>query len=224
MVELIIVGTGAVAAEQTLNIEQSDYFWAGAKIAIKGYLEFPGYGASKYSGLYAHYGYTQPFLGEIDTYAVQPEDRFIIANGNNALRKQYAEALLGRGARFINLIHPTVQVAPTAKLGIGNIISPFSMIGPKAVAGDFNVLTSYSALSHDCRMGSYNFLSSSIVCGHVKIGDGNELNVRSAVIPDVEIGNGCVVQAGMVVDKNVPDGTTVFHRFKEKVLAIPTKQ
>lgn len=224
MARLIIVGTGAVAAEQTLNIEQSDYYCEGSKIEIKGYLEFPGYTQSQYNYLYAHYQYKKPFLGEIDTYEVQPEDRFIIGNGNNSLRKKFAEMLLKKRAKFVNLIHPTVQVAPTAKLGIGNIISPFSMVGPKAVIGNFNVVTSYSAISHDCKMGDYNFLSSCIVCGHVTIGSNNQLNVRSAVIPDVEIGNDCIVQAGMVVDKNVPDGTTVFHRFKEKVLAIPTKQ
>lgn len=218
MAQLIIVGTGAVAAEQTVNIEQSEYYWEGSRIEIKGYLEFP-----KYSYLHKHYHYKKPLLGSIDTYKIQPEDLFFIGNGNNSLRAQFARALLDKGAKFINLIHHTVQVAPTARLGIGNIISPYSMIGPEVTVGNFNILTSYSCVSHDCEMGDYNFLSSCIVCGHVKIGNNNELNVRSAVIPHVEIGNNCVVQAGMVVDRNVPDGTTVFHRFREKVLAIPTK-
>lgn len=216
MAQLIIVGTGAVAAEQTTNIESSDYYWNGEKLEIKGYLEFP-----KYAYLHSHYHYKKPLLGSIDTYEVQPDDLFIIGNGNNKLRMQFASELKGKGANFINLIHPSCQIASTAKLGVGNIISPFSMVGPETVVGDFNVLTSYSCISHDCNVGDYNFFSSCIVCGHVNIGNNNELNCRSTVIPHVEIGNDSVVQAGMTVDKNVPDGTTVFYKYKERILAIP---
>jgi hypothetical protein len=41
------------------------------------------------------------------------------------------------------------------------------------------------------------------------------------VIPDVNIGNGNMIQAGMMVDKSIKDETTIFYRYKESVIAVP---
>ena len=65
------------------------------------------------------------------------------------------------------------------------------------------------------------FLSVAGLAGSVKVGSNNYFGLRSTVIPGVEVGNNNVIQAGMIVDKNVKDDTTVFYRFKEKVMAIP---
>lgn len=70
-------------------------------------------------------------------------------------------------------------------------------------------------------MGNYNFFSTVGLCGHVEVGDENMFYIKSTVIPHVTIGNRNTIQAGMIVDKNVADDTTVFHRFKEKVISIP---
>ncbi len=70
-------------------------------------------------------------------------------------------------------------------------------------------------------MGDYNSFSTCIVCGHAIIGNRNSFFIRSTVIPKISVGNDCTVQAGMVVDKNIPDNATVFYRFKEKTIAIP---
>lgn len=216
MIDLIIVGTGAVAAEITSHLETSDYLWNGEHIRIKGYLEF-----DEYRYLHEQYKYQAPVLGTIDDYDIKEGDFFIIANANVSLRKIFAEKLKIKGAQFINLIHPSSNVAPTSEMGIGNILSTYCQLGPLAKMGDFNILTSFSCLSHDCIVGSFNSFSSCIVCGHCRIGNNNSFYIRSNVVPHVIIGDNCTIQAGMTVDKNVPDGTTLFYRFKEKIMAIP---
>ena len=70
-------------------------------------------------------------------------------------------------------------------------------------------------------VGDNNFLSVAGLAGTVKVGNNNYFGLRSTVIPGVEVGNNNVIQAGMIIDKNVKDDTTVFYRFKEKVMAIP---
>ena len=70
-------------------------------------------------------------------------------------------------------------------------------------------------------IGNNNVLSSySAIAGRVKIGEKNFFSLHSAVIPRLSIGNENVIQAGMIVDKDVFNNTTVFHRFKEKVFFI----
>lgn len=216
MVNLIIVSTGAVAAEVTGYLETADYKWKGEPIHIKGYLEF-----EEYRYLHTQYRYKAPILGTINDYAIIDDDFFIIANANVSLRKHFSEILKSKGASFINLIHPTCIMAPTSEIGIGNIMSPYCQVGPTAKIGDFNIMTTSTMVSHDCIVGNNNSFSTVIVCGHVTIGNENNFYIRSTVIPHITVGNRCTIQSGMVVDKDVPDGTTVFYKYKERVLAIP---
>ncbi|MBO5633155.1 MAG: acetyltransferase [Aeriscardovia sp.] len=218
MKNLIIVGTGAVAAENTCYVTTAKYKIEGDDVHLKGYIG-DGDDLVKY---YRHYGFTAPILGGVNDYQIEEDDRFIIAINNSQTRRRIADSLRNRGAKFANLIHPSSVIAEDAVLGEGNIISPFSIIGPKAVVGNFNGLTSYSAISHDCVVGSYNSFSSVVVCGYCHIGDNNTFYIKSTVAPSVTIGSNCIIQAGMMVDKDVPDGTTVFYKYKERILAVPT--
>jgi len=216
MKNVIIIATGAVAAEITSYIEDTDM---GIKdgLCIKGYLEYE-YNIEKY---YNNYHYLKPILGDIDSYYPQEDDYFILGVSNIPFREKVIETMKSKNAKFCTIIHPSSIIAKTAKIGEGCFISPFCTIGPNASIGNFNHLTSYSFISHDSEIGNNNVLSSAGLCGHVKIGNNNSFYVRSVVIPEITIGDNCVIQAGMVVDKNVPDNSIIFHRFKEKVIAVP---
>jgi sugar O-acyltransferase (sialic acid O-acetyltransferase NeuD family) len=210
---LVIVGSGAVAAEITSLIEDPQYD-SSYGVEIKGYIDFN-------DDLIKKYEYKKPYLGTIDVYSPEENDVFVVAIGNNIYRKENVNKIISMGGKFINLIHPTCIIANTAEIGEGNIVNPFSMIGPKARIGNFNVITSYSFISHDCVIGDYNFFSTTGLCGHVEVGDENTFNIRSTVIPHIKIGNRNIIQAGMIVDRDINNDTTVFHRFKEKIIAIP---
>ena len=210
---LIIVGTGAVASEITSCIEDSAY-GCDKGIIIKGYICDNDSYMNKYK-------YSKPFLGSVDIYQPVDGDVFLLAIGDNNYRKQKAELLITKGANFINFIHPSCIVDKNITIGVGNIIYPFSMIGSNVKLGNFNQLTSYSYVSHDCEIGDFNFFANAGLCGHVKVGNENNFNSKATVIPRICIGNRNTIQAGMIVDKNIKDDTTVFYRYKEKVIAIP---
>lgn len=216
--KIIIVGTGAVAAEITSIIEDSKY-GENASAEIKGYLEY-SYNIDNY---YRKYKFVKPILGDIDTYLPMEGDLFVIGVADISFRRKLIGILESKNAQFMNIIHHTAIIARTAHLGKGNIINPNCMIGPNAVLGDFNLLTSGSIISHDCVVGNNNVLSTGLLCGHVALGSDNYFGIRGTVIPHVVIGNNNVIQAGMIVDKDVPNEATVFYRFKEKVIAIPKK-
>lgn len=216
MKNLIIIATGAVAAEITSYIEDTDTGITN-DIRIKGYLEYD-YNIEKY---YNHYHYSKPVLGDIETYIPQENDLFLLGVSNINFREKVIQTMKAKDAKFFTLIHSTSIVARTAKIGEGCVISPFCIIGPNASVGNFNHLTSYSFVSHDSIIGNNNVFSSAGVCGHVKVGDNNSFYIKSVVIPEICVGDNCTIQAGMVVDKNVPDNSVIFHRFKEKVLAVP---
>ena len=211
MKNIIIIGSGAVASEITSYLDDIN------DVQIKGYLEY-SYNLEKY---YNVYNYKSPVIGTIEDYQPQDDDLFIIGVSHIGFRERIIETMKSKGAKFYTLIHPTAIIAKDAVIGEGCVISPFCMIGPRAIVGSFNELTSYSFISHDCVIGTNNSFSTAGVWGRSHIGNNNTFYIRSTVQPDLTIGNNCVVQAGMVVDKDMPDGTTMFYRFKEKVMAIP---
>lgn len=219
MKQIIIFGTGAVAAEITSYLEDSDW---GEKAGIK----IKGYVTSDKNGLedWKMYKYKSPYLGSFEEYNLDVDDYFVIAFGNCEAKKKVVKQIYERGGRLITLIHPTAVIAHSAVIGEGNIIAPFVMIGPNVKLGNFNLLTSQSIISHDTQVGDYNFFATSLLCGHTCVGDGNYFGIHATTTPGIVIGNRNIIQAGMVLDKNIGDDTTVFYRYKEKVLAIPKNE
>lgn len=211
MKNLIIIGTGAVASELTMYLEDIK------GINLKGYLEYD-YNLEKY---YKSYHYEQPVIGNLDTYIPSEDDYFLIGVSNNEFRKKIISTMQSKGAKFYTLIHPTAVIARDAIIGEGCTIAPFCVVGPNTNIGKYNLLTSYTAVSHDCVLGENNTFSSVIVCGRVNIGDNNTFYIRSMVQPDLNIGNNNVIAAGMIVDTSLQDNSTVFYRFKERLIAMP---
>ena len=215
MKKIIFFGTGSVAAELTSYLLDSD--WAKDEdIIIKGYL------ASDDKGIvnWQYYKYKSPYLGQLADYQIKDEDNFVLALADPVIKRQIANLIDARGGKFGNLIHPSCTIASTAQIGVGNIFCPFVMLGPNVKMGNFNLLTSQSIISHDSIVGNYNFFATSLLCGHTSIGNDNYCGIRSTTIPSITIGDRNVIQAGMIVDKNVGDDATVFYRYKEKVMVI----
>lgn len=216
MKELVIVGTGAVAAEVTSYIEDGG-FGKDFGLKIKGYIDFE-YNKDRY---WKRYSFPQAILGDIYSYEILDSDYLVVCISDINFRLRMINILKQRQANFLNIIHPSALITASAVIGQGNIIYPFCQVGPNAVIGNFNIMTHNTTISHDCIIGNNNLIAGDGLCGHVNVGDNNSLGVRSIVLPRVSIGNNNIIQAGMVVDKSIKDDTTVFYRYKEQVLAIP---
>jgi acetyltransferase-like isoleucine patch superfamily enzyme len=219
MRNIIIVGSGAVAAELTSYIEDNNnHILNENQLKIAGYLEFEN-NITKY---WSRYKFKQPVLGDVNSYTIQKDDHFIIAVADIDFRNKMINHLKAKNGRIIGFTHYTSIIASSAAIGIGNIIYPHCIIGPNATIGDYNLFTSYSFISHDSVIGNSNLFSTSGIGGNVKIGNNNFLGIRSTILPGISVGDRNIIQAGMIVDKNLEDDCTIFHRFKEKVIAIKT--
>lgn len=217
MQKIVIIGTGAVAAELTSYIEDNNNAVAeDEKLDLIGYIDYD-YNKSKY---YDVYGLEKPLIADIDTYQFPEEVQVIMGISDIEFRNKLIAILKSKSVELRTFIHTSSIIAKSAEIGSGCIIYPFCIIGPNVKLGDYNLITSYSAISHDCVIGNGNFFSTAILAGRVVVGNDNFFGVRSTVIPSLSIGNNATIQAGMIVDKNVENDTTVFYRFKEKVMVI----
>ncbi len=214
---IIIVGSGAVAAELTSYIkDHNKHVDREHRLDILGYLDSEE-NVQKY---WAKYKLEKPVLASVDTYEVKEDVFFILGISNIPFREKMMTALKAKGGRVVGFTHYNSIIADSATIGSGNIIYPNCIIGPNTTIGNNNLITAYSFISHDCSVGNSNFLSTAGLSGNVTIGNNNYFGIRATVLPHVSIGNDNTIQAGMIVDKDVADNAVVFHRFKEKVIAI----
>jgi acetyltransferase-like isoleucine patch superfamily enzyme len=217
MKKIVIIGTGAVAAELTSYIEDNNkHTNSESHIELLGYIDYE-YNIEKY---WKKYQLQKPVLGDINNFNFEKEVEVLIGISDIKFRNDIISKLEIIGVTFCQFIHHSVIIPETIELGKGNIIYPFCIIGPNTKIGDFNMVTSYSFISHDCIVGNGNFLSTAGIAGRVSIGDNNFFGIRSTILPSISIGHNNVIQAGMVVDKKVNDDSIIFYRFKEQVLAI----
>jgi UDP-3-O-[3-hydroxymyristoyl] glucosamine N-acyltransferase len=168
------------------------------------------------------YQFSAPLIGGVKNHEVRKDIYYIMGIANIKYRQKIVEQYLKYGARFLSLIHASAYISRSSKIGVGAVIGPHANLGPNTVIGDFSVVNSRSSVGHDTIIGKYNFISPNVCfSGFSKIGNGNLFGINSATIPEIHIGNNNKIMAGMIIDRNVGDDTVVFHRFKERVIAIP---
>lgn len=215
MKNVVIIGAGGAAAELTFYIEDYNACESNTeKINIRGYVDFS-------DSFWKKYKFEKPLLSDIKDYSPKSDEETLVAVMDIPSRKKMLDILLMKKANIGSFIHHSVIRPKELEIGIGNIIFPFCVLEKYSKIGNYNFLTTYCFVSHDCVVGDNNFFSVAGIAGTVKVGDNNYFGIRSQVTPGVTVGNNNVIQAGMVIDKDVPDDTTVFYRFKERVLAIP---
>ena len=218
MRNVIIIGAGGAASELTFYIEDYNAFNQDKnQINIRGYLDYTDEYWKKYK-------FEKPLLSDITGYSPKEDEEVLIAVMDIKDRLQMIKILEDKGAKIGSFIHHSVIKPEKLDIGIGNIIFPFCILEKYSKIGNYNFLTTYCFISHDCTVGDNNFFSVSGIAGSVKVGNNNYFGIRSQVIPGLTVGNNNIVQAGMIVDRNIENDTTIFYRFKEKVLAIPKKE
>lgn len=99
-----------------------------------------------------------------------------------------------------------VIIGDYTRIGLHNTI-----IGPVTIGSHVNLAQgiTVTALNHNFSEASRRIDEQGISTGQVVIGDDVWIGANAVVLPNVSIGRHCVVAAGAVVTKDVPDGCIV---------------
>ncbi|MCH8567403.1 MAG: acetyltransferase [Balneolales bacterium] len=214
MKEVIIVGAGGHAAELNEYLELDNNL-TNASWKVVGLID-------DNPESYKQYSYKARFLGSIKDHQVHSKCLYMMGIANLKFRKLITENLINKGATFLTFVHPTAYVSPSATIGKGSVLAPYVNLGPNTIVGDNTLINARCSLGHDTQIGNFNFISPNVCfSGNTKVGDENIFGINSATIPGIQVGNRNKVMAGMVIDKNIGDDSTVFFRYKQKIIAIP---
>lgn len=215
MKNIIIVGAGGHGAELDEYIRYGNSLEGNEKVHLVGFLDDD-------QGNYNRYQLSAPFLGSIADHEIRQDCKYLIGIANLKYRRQIVETYLDKGAEFATYIHPETFVSSSAEIGRGVVISYHCNIGPNAVIGNFTVVNARASVSHDSKVGAFNFVGPNVcLSGFTTVGDDNLFGINSATIPNIEIGSRNKIAAGMTLDKNVADDSTVFYRMKERIMTVP---
>lgn len=196
---VIVVGGGAFARE--LTCWARDAARAGTGAAPTAYLDDAGDTMTPSYGL--------EWLGKIEGFALDPNDRLLMAIGEPKLKAEIAEAL---GVdRFLSIVHPTATVAETAHLNQGVILGPQSYVAADARVGQLATINSLSGVGHDVQVGAYATISSQVdLMGGVVVEERAFVGSGARILPKVSIGAEARIGAGAVVVRKVKPGATFF--------------
>lgn len=111
---------------------------------------------------------------------------------------------------WINLLHPSAWISPTASLQVDIFIGANSSVGSNSQVDSHVTINRNASIGHNVSLG----LGSEIgpmcaVSSGARIGAWSFLGPGAVILNDVVIGEDAVIGAGSVVAKNVREGTTV---------------
>lgn len=176
----------------------------GTEFIVKGFLD------DKADALDSYDDYP-PIIDSVEHYQPQEDDVFVCALGEPKWKRHYAEIMLAKGGKFINIIHKTVSIGKNTVLGKGCIISKESSISCDIKIGDFVTLQRLATVGHDASIQDYsNIGAMSFMGGGSSVGEETLVFPGSIILPHISVGNKCVVGAGSVVVRKVKDKKTVF--------------
>jgi sugar O-acyltransferase (sialic acid O-acetyltransferase NeuD family) len=114
------------------------------------------------------------------------------------------------GLRPVTLIHPSAIIARNAVIGEGSQIMAGTVIGPEAKLGKLCIINTKASVDHENVFeDGVEIAPGATLCGLVSVGANSWIAAGATVLPRIKIGRNCIVGAGSLVNKNVPDQTTV---------------
>lgn len=141
-------------------------------------------------------------------------DLLYLAIGDGLTRLSILDFLVDRGLCASTYSSPRVISAEgpdVLRLSLGSVFLGGCSISTRVSLGKALLVQGYAVIGHDVTvsdgvtLGSFSFLG-----GGSSVGVGSVVHPHAVILPGVKVGSCCVVGAGSVVLRNVPDGATVY--------------
>lgn len=153
-----------------------------------------------------------PAVNELMEYPVlhglENPSPVIISIGDNKTRQKVAEKL--QKSEFETAVHTSAVVSPHSVIESGTVVMQGAIIQAGSTIGKHCIVNTGASVDHDCVLGNFVHVSPhATLCGNVRVDEGTWIGAGTTVIQGVTIGKWCVIGAGAVVTKDIPDNVVV---------------
>lgn len=150
------------------------------------------------------------FVVSTEIPAFYEGNTFLIAIGNNGIRKHIVESDELKDVFFETLVHPHTTISPSAIIGQGTVVMAGASINPDTTIGTHCIINTNASIDHDCVIEDYVHISpNAALAGNIYVGECTHIGIGATIIQGIRIGRNCTIGAGAVIIRDVPDGVTV---------------
>ncbi|MEA4994950.1 MAG: acetyltransferase [Petrimonas sp.] len=128
----------------------------------------------------------------------------IISIGDNKIREKVSQKLSEH--IFGAAIHSSAIISQNSSIEEGSVVMQGVIIQSGSSIGKHCIVNTGASVDHDCNIGDFVHISPhSTLCGNIIVEEGSWIGAGTTIIPGVKIGKWCVIGAGTVVTKDIPD-------------------
>lgn len=132
--------------------------------------------------------------------------KYIIAIGNNDIRKEIAEKY---NLEYYTAIHPLAYIGAEVIIEEGTVVMPFACVNASSKIGKHCIVNTGALIEHDNIIKDYVHISpKAALAGTVTIGEKTQIGINATVKNNINITNNCLIGAGAVVVKNIDEPGT----------------
>ncbi len=129
---------------------------------------------------------------------------FIVAVGDNNLRRRLFEKEVSAGLTPYTIISPHAYISKRANIGRGCVIMPHVAIQTNAKIYDNCIINTGALIEHDCVIKNNVHISpGATLSGCVQVGENSLIGNGASIRDKIIIGDNCVVGTGSVVINNI---------------------
>lgn len=130
-----------------------------------------------------------------------------ISMGEPAFRDSIAQRVIEKGYTLATLIHPSVYVSESTRIGSGTIICMGSFVSCDVAIGENVLIQPHASLGHDCQISNHAVLSSFVsLSGECSVGERTYIGMSVPVKEAIKIGRDSIIGMGSVVLRDIQDG------------------
>ncbi len=155
-----------------------------------------------------------PKTESISGYKVYPTGRIeikgplIISIGSCSIRKTIAERY---HCKYATVIHPSAIISPSVEIGEGTVMMPGVIVNADTKIGRHCIINTKASIDHECVIEDFVHVAPGCtISGDVAIGESSWIGVGTCIKQGIKIGRNCIIGAGSVVVKDVPDNVIAY--------------
>lgn len=153
-------------------------------------------------------GISAPILGTIQDWKPIGDEVYAVGLSDPQSKKKVVDILKGKGCHFETVIAPWSIVSEDCICGEGCFITAYSISSGVKLGNFVNVMG--SMICAGAEIGDFSTTTGFTVVENAKIGSGVFVGSHAVVTEGVQVGDNAKVSAGSIVDKDVPQGITVY--------------
>lgn len=130
----------------------------------------------------------------------------IIAVGEPAIRGVLYEKLLKENVSLGTLIHPSVYIDKSTRIGKGSVICEYASVTSCVDIGENVYVQGHAAIGHDAVIGRHSVIgANSEISGGCVLGERVYMGFLSGLKQGLKIGNDVICSAGAIVFRDIDD-------------------